>query len=659
MEYSQKNLQWKEMASEVVEDIRSETELQTILQKMVTVLGQFTKADRCTIWLYDSDKKEFLIPQSEYRSSHKVKKIAHTVFPSTPVLPEGLGYEEVIRVPDISKWKTSTERDKQIILDREIVSLVHVPIAYGEKLLGVLRIHAATERPDWDEETVSIVKKVAAHVSIAVHKALIMQQLKESDARKTAILESSLDAIVSMDHLGNVVDWNGAAERLFGYKRADAVGRNMGELIIPERYRERHTKGLARYLATGEEAVINQLIEIEALRADGTEFLSELTITSNSAPGPPFFTGTLRDITARKQAEQALRESEDRFRTLADNIQNLAWMSDANGRIFWYNQRWYEFTGTTLEEMHDGGWKKIHHPDHVKRINEFVRQAWQKNDPWELTFPLRDLHGQYRWFLTRANPLRNAAGKIIQWIGTSTDIHEQKVALEKKDEFLSIASHELKTPLTSVKASIQIIERQLHEKSFDTMEKFLNKANDQVTKLTGLVDDLLDVSTLQAGKLHFNYSRFSASRLVADCVEQITPQLTHHEIITHIEPNLMISADKNRLEQVINNLLSNAVKYSPKAGQVILEAKKERSFLEVSVTDFGIGIPLEKQPFVFDRFYRAQEAAHQFQGLGLGLYISNQIVERHKGKMWVRSEEGTGSTFIFKIPLAGNKRIVK
>jgi PAS domain S-box-containing protein len=141
-----------------------------------------------------------------------------------------------------------------------------------------------------------------------------------------------------------------------------------------------------------------------------------------------------RDITEQKKAEEKLRENEERFRTFADNIQNLAWIADAEGWIYWYNQRWYDYTGTTFEEMQGWGWEKVHHPDHSERVVNFVKEAWKKSEPFELTFPLRGRDGNFQWFLTRAVPIVDAEGKITRWIGTNTNINEQKLAQQKIEQ---------------------------------------------------------------------------------------------------------------------------------------------------------------------------------------------------------------------------------
>ena len=225
--------------------------------------------------------------------------------------------------------------------------------------------------------------------------------LRESEARNAAILQTALDGIVLMDEGGRIIDFNPAAERIFGHRRADVLGCEMAEVLIPERLREMHRRGLARYLETGEGKILGKRLELPALRADGTEFPVELSITAITGAAAPLFAGTLRDITDRKATEKALRESSERFRDLADSIPQLAWMADEAGWIFWYNQRWFDFTGTTLAEMQGWGWEKVHHPEHIVEVTEKWRQHLERGEVWEDTFPLRGKDGSFRWFLAR------------------------------------------------------------------------------------------------------------------------------------------------------------------------------------------------------------------------------------------------------------------
>jgi PAS domain S-box-containing protein len=246
------------------------------------------------------------------------------------------------------------------------------------------------------------------------------------EAPSRTFLDSALDCVITMDASGRVQEFNPASERVFGFAHSEAVGKELAELIIPPRLRERHRQGLARYLKTGEGPLIGKVIEIEALRRDGSEILVALAISVARVNDSPIFTAYLRDITERKRAEETLRENERQFRTLANSIPQLAWMADREGYIFWYNDRWYDYTGTTLEEMQGWGWQNVHHPDEVGRVVERIKVAFNTGEPWEDTFPLRSKSGEYRWFLSRALPIKDTEGRVVRWFGTNTDITEQR-----------------------------------------------------------------------------------------------------------------------------------------------------------------------------------------------------------------------------------------
>jgi chemotaxis family two-component system sensor kinase Cph1 len=223
--------------------------------------------------------------------------------------------------------------------------------------------------------------------------------------------------------------------------------------------------------------------------------------------------------------------------------------------------------------------------------------------------------------------------------------------MAKKDEFMSIASHELKTPITSLKASLQVVERMVTKnEALLPVLPFAEKASKQTTKLTSLVNQLLDVTRIQAGRLELNRVDFNLLDMINITVEQCQNSEVKHTVKVNCDNDIVINADKERLDQVLCNLLTNAFKYSPLSTEVLLEVQKiDNGKVKLIVTDYGIGIPADKAEHIFDRFYRVENTSQNFSGMGLGLYISSQIIKQHGGDIGVTSTEGKGSTFWFAI----------
>ena len=231
------------------------------------------------------------------------------------------------------------------------------------------------------------------------------------------------------------------------------------------------------------------------------------------------------------------------------------------------------------------------------------------------------------------------------------EIEFRKEAERKKDEFISIASHELKTPMTSIKGYIQLLERSLNKEDLETTRIRLHKVQNQVEKLNLLVADLLDISKIESGKLKFNKKYFSFDKIldhVIEIMQQANPEV---KFIKKGGIDTEIFGDEMRIEQVIINFMTNAIKYAPDSDEVHLTAERRGDEIYFSVRDFGIGMAKEHQQQIFDKFYRVEETSERFQGLGIGLYICQEIIERHEGKIGVNSEPDEGSEFYFTIPL--------
>ncbi|QPH39650.1 PAS domain-containing sensor histidine kinase [Pedobacter endophyticus] len=256
------------------------------------------------------------------------------------------------------------------------------------------------------------------------------------------------------------------------------------------------------------------------------------------------------------------------------------------------------------------------------------------------------------WFNFTYKPLRNADGQVYAILHAAMDVTKQVQLQQQKDEFLGIASHELKTPVTSIKAYTQVLERMIRNDGDEKKAAMVHKMDLQLNRLTGLIGDLLDVTKIQSGKMTFNPINFDFDLAVIEIVEEMQHISAKHHINMHLNSNAIAYADKERIGQVITNFIANAIKYSSDANSIDVSSYARDNEIVLSVQDYGIGISKELQHLVFDQFYRVSgNLQHTYPGLGLGLYISAEIVKSEGGRIWVESEEGKGSTFYFSLKI--------
>lgn len=356
-----------------------------------------------------------------------------------------------------------------------------------------------------------------------------------------------------------------------------------------------------------------------------------------------------RDLRPELATQKALADSEQLFRDITTAAPAALWMTDVEGNITYVNQIWANWTGMPLEWHLGNGWRQAIVPEDQERVKQIFDHDFELRTLHECEFRIKDRYGNERYVVCTGNPQYDPQLNFKGYIGALADITEQKHLQSQKDEFLSIASHELKTPITSMKAYLQILSKMLEANGDQSFINFAAKANRQVNKLTTLINDLLDVTKIQAGKMVLNMVPVDMNELVNSFNEQHLLPEKHH-ISVEGSCDVMVEGDRPRLEQVMENLISNAGKYSPDSDRIVIKIEQLPSWVKISVTDFGIGIPQEKLSLVFDRFFRVEKTSQQFSGLGLGLFISHEIVKQHGGEMGVTSKEGDGSTFWFTLP---------
>jgi PAS domain S-box-containing protein len=515
-------------------------------------------------------------------------------------------------------------------------------------------------------------------------RKLAENALADARARLDAALEAGAIATWTWDIQQNRLFADRMLARLFNLPPSHADGGPLDEYA-----RSIHPEDLPQVMHALEHAVASgrdYRAEYRVVQADGTvrwvvaSGRAERDGTGRATRMP----GVLVDITERKALEEqlrvrldqladadrrkeellaSLRESEEKLRLLADTIPQLAWMAHPNGEIYWYNRRWYEYTGTTPEQVAGWNWQSVHDPEVLPAVLERWKTSLSTGEPFDMVFPLRGADGRFRPFLTRVNPLRSGDGRILHWFGTNTDISDIKRMEEalrdadrRKDEFLATLAHELRNPLAPIRNSLEILKMPRLDPA--VARQAVGMMGRQVQSLVRLVDDLLDVARVMRNKIELRKEPLQVATVVARAVEMVQSQIDAHAHRLELsvpEESLIVHADPVRLAQVIGNLLSNSAKYTESMGHISLAVLRSGPDVLFRVKDDGIGIAKDVLPHIFELFVQADHAfARAHGGLGIGLTLVKNLVEMHGGTVHAHSAGvGKGSEFTVRLPLEG------
>lgn len=382
-------------------------------------------------------------------------------------------------------------------------------------------------------------------------------------------------------------------------------------------------------------------------------------------------TDVTEKVEARRALERALAqadhlnrdlsEAESVLRRLVDNLPELAWSARPDGYIDFYNRRWFDYTGTTAEDMVGWGWVSVHDPATVETVLERWKHSIQTGERFEMEYPLRGANGAFRWFLTRVEPLRDSSNRVVRWFGTNTDIHKQREegikaheANMAKDEFLATASHELRSPLSAILGWARLLRTGTADPSM--LSRGLETIERNATAQVQLIDDILDGSRIITGNLRLEVKPVDLTWVVQSALDTVRPAASAKQIqiTATLHPAAgRVLGDAGRLQQIVWNLANNAVKFTPKGGKIDVTLTRLAEHIQLTVSDSGEGIDPDFLPHVFDRFSQADASAtRRHGGLGLGLALVRYLVEAHGGTVDAQSAGvGRGARFRVELPV--------
>ena len=504
---------------------------------------------------------------------------------------------------------------------------------------------------------------IQCNIRDITERADAARALSASEQRYRRLFETAQDAILILEEsTGKIMDANPFVIALLGYSLEELVGKELWQIGL---FADKQQSKAAMEQLQKDGYIRYEDMPLETKQGKSVEV--EFVSNSYMVSGLKVIQCNIRDITDRKWAEEAARISSERFRFLAESVPLMIFTAKPNGDIDYVNGQLTDFTATSSDQIFKSGrWIFIHDQELDEHVRRW-RHSIETGEPFQHECRLRSADGVYRWHLTRASAMRDAAGKITLWVGSSTDIDDRKRVEDSlvrqyresetlsraKDEFLATSSHELRTPLTSILGWSELLVAGTLDA--ETQREAIDSIRQSAKAQSRLIDDMLDVSRLLTGKLELNSEPVDVPAALLLAIRAITPAAEAKNI--HIEKSFArdpsrVDGDATRLQQIFWNILSNAVKFTPEGGKIRVRLASTPSNVEVEVADSGSGISPEFLPRVFDSLSQeGGSSTRKHGGLGLGLSIARQLVQMHGGTIRVESEgAGLGATFTVSLP---------
>jgi PAS domain S-box-containing protein len=605
-------------------------------------------ADRAAVLLYEADDVMRFKAWTGLSDSYRNLVEGHSPWPRDARDPQPVLMANVAQEVSLGEL-----REK--ITSHGIQAVGFVPLVFEDQLLGKLMIYY-NEPHSFTPDEVQVAQTIANHVAFAISRKLAEEKLRLYQQ----IVQNSVDAIAIIDPEGQYIEQNKAHAELLGYSTHDLEGQtpaiHLGEETFTSVADALRFKGIYRGEATSK-------------RKDGAQVALELSAFAvRSQDGQPLcYVGIKRDISERKKAEVRLRESEERFRVMADTAPIMLWVADTEGNCTWFNRPWLEFTGRPMEKELGYGWCEGVHAEDLDTMRKVFRAAYEDRKPTEMEYRLRRRDGEYRWILDHGVPRFNADGEFVGYVGSCKDITDRKLAqqaieranqeLERRvaertselmaanqelEGFTYSVSHDLRGPLRAIMATSRILLDECSPLIHEDHVELLQRQAENAKRLGNLIDDLLKLSRLSGQEI--TRAEVDVSALAQDVAEELFAREWRTPVSFVVQRGMNAQADQKLLRFVLLNLMENACKFSPEGGAIEVGSSDGALY----VRDKGIGFDMEYAPKVFMPFERLVRE-DEFPGTGIGLANVKRIVERHHGRVWAESEPGKGTTFYFTL----------
>jgi len=477
---------------------------------------------------------------------------------------------------------------------------------------------------------------------------------KRTEERFELVVEASPSAMIMIKGDGLITLVNSQTEKLFGYGRHELVGRSI-EMLLPERFRGHHGALVDGFFGAPSARAMAAGRELYGVRKDGSEVPVEIGLNPINASSGKFVLASIIDITARKQTEIALRETEINFRTMVEAVPQMVWITRADGFNIYFSQKWMDYTGLTLEESLGHGWNKPFHPEDRQRAWEAWQEATNRTDgSYRIECRLRRADGAYRWFLILGVRQLNLDGTTQKWFGTCTDITLAKVseaglkaANHELEQFAYVASHDLKAPLRAIQKSAKWLEEDLEEHLTDETREHLKVLRGRVKRMDKLLDDLLAYARIGRS----TDSRYEEGIKGDVLMEDVLALLPLEGFLVEVSASFAnIEVCRMPLQHILMNLIGNGIKHHhQKTGKIGVTVEDAGDFYSFAVKDDGPGIAAQFHDQVFEMF-RTLRPRDQVEGSGMGLAMVRKHIEVAGGRLRLESARGEGSTFRFTWP---------